>query len=164
MPRDARPPLNSRIGVAFVCFIVALSIVPADSAAQMRRRGVTRDVIAACAGDYAKYCDGVAPGRGRIVACLNDNAEKLSQQCFSALAKQGLAMASVLRICRSDYEKQCGAAPRGLSWGIACLVEKRATLSNECRALIEAHGFSEDEVEPARPRGPDIERAPGPAR
>lgn len=131
-------------------------IMPADSAAQMRRRAVTPDVIAACAGDYAKHCEGVEPGRGRIVGCLNQHAEKLSQSCFSALAKQGLAVASVLRICRSDYERQCGDAPRGLSWGIACLTEKKASLSPPCRAVIEAHGFSESEEEPARPRGSDL--------
>ena len=40
----------------------------------------------ACAADYHAYCSDVRPGGGRIVGCLKQNADKLSQSCQQALA------------------------------------------------------------------------------
>jgi hypothetical protein len=40
----------------------------------------------ACAADYHTYCSDVRPGGGRILACLKQNADKLSQGCQQALA------------------------------------------------------------------------------
>jgi hypothetical protein len=39
----------------------------------------------ACKADYAKYCSGVTPGGGRIVACLNKQHNSLSEACKTAL-------------------------------------------------------------------------------
>ena len=38
----------------------------------------------ACMGDYEKYCKGVTPGGGRIIACLNKNP--ISEGCKKVLA------------------------------------------------------------------------------
>ena len=35
----------------------------------------------ACKEDYDKYCAGVAPGDGRIVACLNKQRDSLGDGC-----------------------------------------------------------------------------------
>jgi Cysteine rich repeat len=40
----------------------------------------------ACAADYHTYCSDVRPGGGRILACLKQNADKLSQGCQQALS------------------------------------------------------------------------------
>jgi hypothetical protein len=42
----------------------------------------------ACAGDYKSLCSGVQPGGGRIIACLQQNAAKLSPDCQKALASR----------------------------------------------------------------------------
>jgi hypothetical protein len=39
----------------------------------------------ACAADLKTYCSGVQPGGGRIKACLQQNADKLSPACTTAL-------------------------------------------------------------------------------
>ena len=39
----------------------------------------------ACATDYKTLCSGVQPGGGRIIACLKQNADKLSPTCKQAL-------------------------------------------------------------------------------
>jgi Cysteine rich repeat len=39
----------------------------------------------ACKADYEKYCSGVSPGGGRIVACLNKQRDSLSEGCKTAL-------------------------------------------------------------------------------
>jgi hypothetical protein len=40
----------------------------------------------ACMGDYAKYCKGVTPGGGRIIACLSESSGKLTAECKKVLA------------------------------------------------------------------------------
>ncbi|MFB9263252.1 cysteine rich repeat-containing protein [Bradyrhizobium erythrophlei] len=40
----------------------------------------------ACMGDYEKYCKGVTPGGGRIIACLSKESDKLSAACKKVLA------------------------------------------------------------------------------
>ncbi|MBR0797926.1 hypothetical protein JQ615_21285 [Bradyrhizobium jicamae] len=40
----------------------------------------------ACMGDYQKYCKGVQPGGGRIIACLSKESDKLSPACKKVLA------------------------------------------------------------------------------
>lgn len=38
-----------------------------------------------CAADYRTYCQGVRLGGGRALACLRENAPRLSPQCQQAL-------------------------------------------------------------------------------
>lgn len=40
----------------------------------------------ACMGDYQKYCKGVAPGGGRIIACLSKSSDRLTPACQKVLA------------------------------------------------------------------------------
>jgi len=40
----------------------------------------------ACTGDYEKFCKGTTPGGGRIIACLNKSADKLTPACKKVLA------------------------------------------------------------------------------
>jgi Cysteine rich repeat len=39
----------------------------------------------ACMGDYEKYCKGVAPGGGRIIACLSKQSDNLTPACKTVL-------------------------------------------------------------------------------
>jgi hypothetical protein len=45
----------------------------------------TSDQSGACKTDYEKFCAGIAPGGGRIVACLNKKRDQLSDSCKKAL-------------------------------------------------------------------------------
>jgi hypothetical protein len=47
--------------------------------------GAQPAVRQACAPDYHALCAGVRPGGGRIAACFEQNATRLSEQCRSAL-------------------------------------------------------------------------------
>jgi len=42
---------------------------------------LTAEQRSACMGDYEKYCKGVAPGGGRIIACLAKEGEKITPAC-----------------------------------------------------------------------------------
>ncbi|WP_210208159.1 hypothetical protein [Rhodoplanes roseus] len=125
--------------------VLALALlVPAaagPAAAQAPLRVQARGAVAACAADYRALCPGVMPGGGRIVACLNAQAEKLSQPCFQALAAQGLAVAAALRLCRADVERVCAGVPLGGGRALGCLLGNRDRISAACRNALSAHGF-----------------------
>ena len=46
------------------------------------------DQRGACKSDYEKFCAGIAPGAGRIVPCLNQQRNQLSDTCKKALDSQ----------------------------------------------------------------------------
>jgi len=71
----------SRLFIAVVAFITGFSA--AGFAQNMT--AAQRD---ACKADYAKYCSGVAPGGGRIIACLNKQHDQLSVACQKVLDAQ----------------------------------------------------------------------------
>jgi hypothetical protein len=48
---------------------------------------------AACKADYQKLCQGVRPGGGRAVACLNDHMDQLSPACKDAMQKRAQSQA-----------------------------------------------------------------------
>ena len=57
-------------------------------AATAHAQNLTAEQRAACQGDYSRYCKGVKPGGGRIIACLNKQGDKVSEACRKVLAQQ----------------------------------------------------------------------------
>jgi hypothetical protein len=57
-----------------------LCIAQAASAQEL-----TAEQRSACMGDYEKYCKGVAPGGGRIIACLAKQSDKITPACKKVL-------------------------------------------------------------------------------
>jgi hypothetical protein len=46
---------------------------------------LTAEQRSACMGDYEKFCKGVEPGGGRIIACLSKSSDKLTPNCKKVL-------------------------------------------------------------------------------
>jgi hypothetical protein len=46
---------------------------------------LTAEQRSACMGDYEKYCKGVTPGGGRIIACLAKESDKITPACKKVL-------------------------------------------------------------------------------
>jgi hypothetical protein len=46
---------------------------------------ITAEQRIACMGDYEKYCKGVAPGGGRVIACLAKESDKITPACKKVL-------------------------------------------------------------------------------
>jgi hypothetical protein len=59
----------------------ALCLSQAASAQEM-----TAEQRSACMGDYEKFCKSVAPGGGRIIACLAKESDKITPACKKVLA------------------------------------------------------------------------------
>ena len=133
--------------IAFLCLAAGLTFAE-PAPAQGLRYVQMQEAIAACRADYFRLCPGVRPGAGRVLVCLNAQAEKLSQPCFQALAERGLAFAAALRLCRPDFERLCPNVRPGMGRALVCLLDHAEQLSQGCRATLSAHGFSvlDDEV------------------
>ena len=71
----------NKLSLTAAAFIVAF-------AAAAQAQNLTAEQRTACQGDYGKYCKGVAPGAGRIIACLNKQGDKVSEVCRRVLAAQ----------------------------------------------------------------------------
>ena len=93
----------------------------------------------ACLEDYRRFCWGVPPGGGRIVLCLNANADRLSQRCFQALTGRGLVYAGMLKACQFDYQQVCAGVPPGFGRGLQCLLGSAPALSPPCREALQGH-------------------------
>ncbi len=65
----------------------AVLVIPMMAAAQvtpdMRAQGMALAKI--CRADFNHLCNGVIPGGGRVLACLQSHAAALSQPCRDAL-------------------------------------------------------------------------------
>ncbi|WP_298242836.1 cysteine rich repeat-containing protein [uncultured Bradyrhizobium sp.] len=66
-------------------------------------RSEARAVMQACRTDYESLCSNVAPGGGRIIACLQSHAGQLTSTCAQALPR-----AQALR----DGAVSAGVAPK----------------------------------------------------
>lgn len=62
----------------FAALVVIAAISGAASAQSSGSRG-------ACKADYDKFCAGIAPGGGKVIACLNAKHDQLSASCKTAL-------------------------------------------------------------------------------
>lgn len=63
-----------------ILMAVFLSLSGAAHAQEM-----TAEQRSACMGDYEKFCKGVEPGGGRIIACLSKSSDKLTPNCKKVL-------------------------------------------------------------------------------
>ena len=63
-------------------FLIAALLCVSQSAFAQE---LTAEQRAACTGDYEKYCKGVTPGSGRIIACLSK--ANITPGCKKVLAE-----------------------------------------------------------------------------
>jgi hypothetical protein len=70
-----------KLGLTVAALVIGL-------AATAQAQNLTAEQRTACQGDYGKFCKGVAPGGGRIIACLNKQGDKVSEACRKVLAAQ----------------------------------------------------------------------------
>lgn len=62
-----------------------------DAAVQLERAVAALSYVAnECAGDLEKLCGSVAAGEGRLLQCLENNKEQVSERCKQAVRDVGL--------------------------------------------------------------------------
>jgi hypothetical protein len=82
-PARALAGLTKTLAAAVAVAGCLAAAMPA--AAQQPAGAAGQALKEACKGDYKALCSGVQPGGGRIVACLAQQADKLSPGCKQAL-------------------------------------------------------------------------------
>jgi Cysteine rich repeat len=58
----------------------------------MRMKVSLQHIRTACEADVRRFCQGVEPGRGSILQCLETHAQEVSDLCFGTLPKRGRLM------------------------------------------------------------------------
>lgn len=65
--------------------IVAFVALAGAANAQEMSRQQMRDIRSACEADGRRLCNGVQPGGGRLLQCLQQNASNVSETCTAKL-------------------------------------------------------------------------------
>lgn len=68
-----------------LAFCLALPLLTLPAAAQQPSQAE----MSACMPDFRKLCSGVAPGGGRVLACLSKQKDQLSPDCRAVVEKNG---------------------------------------------------------------------------
>lgn len=63
------------------------SSAPPSAASDAHKRGREK-IRQACSDDVKRFCEGVKPGEGRIVQCLEQHATDLSPDCSKLMEKR----------------------------------------------------------------------------
>lgn len=71
--------------IAVLCLILAA--LPAAAAAEELSFFDKMELRQACEKDIQTFCGAVERGEGRMLQCIRQSAEKLSQPCHDAIAK-----------------------------------------------------------------------------
>ena len=65
--------------------IAAGAILLLSTSAAMAQSAAARAVLGACKPDIRNFCSQVAPGGGRIKACMKEHLHELSEPCKEAM-------------------------------------------------------------------------------
>jgi hypothetical protein len=91
--------------------------------------------LRACGGDIATFCGRTIPGQGRIVQCLADQYDDLSEPCQRYIDKS-FDVRNVLFACTADAERYCPGVLPGGGRVAACLFEQRDVISEACDKAV----------------------------
>jgi hypothetical protein len=89
-----------------------------------------------CTADREKFCQGVSPGKGRIIRCLKEHASELSQECKDHHEKMREHFHQAKEACHEDVEKFCNAVKPGHGSIVKCLHGNKEKLSSECQQAM----------------------------
>jgi hypothetical protein len=102
----------------------------------------------ACRNDLAKYCRGVEFGGGKLKACLDANASRVSPQCqqtrmmvYASIARRAQAQRTIGDICDADINRLCGTSHADAHL-VECLVSvSPAAISPPCNQVFNDTGW-----------------------
>ena len=128
---------NKLIATTIVLALGGILVAPISSA-QERVQGV----LEACQGDISKFCEGVTPGNGHIIACMYAYEDQISEDCSVAIVDFGDAIDNLfysarqaLAICAPDIETHCADTQIGGGRILSCLNEVASELTDECKMV-----------------------------
>jgi hypothetical protein len=114
----------------------AADLAPACRDALAKGKEKARQFKEACKGDVEKFCKGVKPGEGRILACLKGSEANLSAECKAEVGRSREKHEAYKAACGADQEKYCKAVKPGQGRILACLKGREADLSAGCKEFL----------------------------
>jgi hypothetical protein len=142
--------------------LVGLAAIPGLAAAQQPSSAQVSAIRASCRADYQAHCSSIPSGSQASLACLQQNVASLSPNCRQAVGAVGggappssaaasgaasapagrtpiRAEAGLLREeCGADYRTHCRGVLPGGGRALACLADRRESLSHGCREAMTA--------------------------
>jgi hypothetical protein len=121
----------------------------------------------ACRADVERLCTGIAPGGGRIAACLKANEAQVSPECKAELASVSRKVKEVGAACEDDVRSFCADVKPGQGAVLRCLAANKFSLAPACQEVI--RGAQEKAAEFQKACGKDAKKlckgvAPGQGR
>lgn len=90
-----------------------------------------------CTTDVQKFCGDIQPGGGRIMKCLKDHRDQLSEECRTADEEKRTSFKKKLQECRADIKKHCAGVKKGKGRLQRCLRQKgKIALSPQCASAL----------------------------
>jgi len=127
----------------FIALLVSLSV----NSSALAMDNIVDNVTNGCKKELSKYCKGVTPGEGRILACLYARSDKLSGQCEFALYDSAVqlerfvaALTYVANECDADIDKHCGKVEMGEGRILSCLDKNSKKVSKRCNQAMKDVG------------------------
>ncbi len=102
-----------------------------------RARRFVQEFGQACKPDVDRWCPAIDPGQGRVLGCLGQHLPDLTGPCQAQLERLYGArdrVAAFRRACAPDVERLCSGSVGDAGDLVACLEERKAQISPECRA------------------------------
>ncbi|HSB52602.1 MAG TPA: cysteine rich repeat-containing protein [Dissulfurispiraceae bacterium] len=89
-----------------------------------------------CAEEIAKYCSEIKPGGGRIIACLKEHENGLTDLCKDKIEKVAGRAKELEKACAADVERFCKDVQPGGGRIAKCLKEHKSELSAPCTGKL----------------------------
>ncbi len=137
--------------VVLTAILVSLTLTAAATWAE-EEEGIIDSLVKACQEEIDDYCNQVAPGGGRLLACFYAHGDKISARCeyalYNAAADLERFAATVTHLaksCRDDLLEHCGKVEMGEGRVASCLLEHKADVTEACRQASDDAGLEVDE-------------------
>ena len=115
-----------------ISLIVAVMFLGIASAAQSQEVNKTGP----CKDDIEKFCKDVRPEQGRILKCMREHENELSQACKEHVSAAREKARDFMKACKNDINKYCqDTRPGGRI--INCLKRHETELSADCNAFFQ---------------------------
>ncbi len=128
--------------------IAAMAAMLLAGGAAAAEETIVSTITKGCEKELKNYCKDVAPGEGRVVACLYAFSDKLSPKCEYALYDAAAqleraltALTYVVNECRTDLTSFCSDIQPGQGRVMACMEKNKEKVSARCKQAMKDVGL-----------------------
>ena len=136
-----------RVRILYTVFLLVVFCLGSWNRARAEEQNLT------CSEEISKYCQGIKPGGGRLLACLKEREKELSTDCREKVAEIEKRLEEAKEICAGDTEKFCKGIQPGEGRIARCLNEHIQEISPNCREKVRGLKHKIAEKKPEKQTG-----------